>query len=48
MKTTLVIAALISTYFVMLTLVVNKEAEIQPQQMQATQVASVNTHQAGI
>jgi hypothetical protein len=48
MKITLVIAVLICTYFVMLTVVVNKEAENKSHVMQKTRVASINTQQSGI
>jgi hypothetical protein len=48
MKTTLLIAALISTYFVMLNVVVKKEAHNVVQLMQKTKVASFDSHQAGI
>lgn len=48
MKTTLVIAALICTYFVMLNVVVNKEAANKTERMQKTKVASVDSQQTGI
>lgn len=48
MKTTLLIAALISTYLVMLNVVVKKEAQNKVHHMQKTKVASVDSHQAGI
>lgn len=48
MKTTIAIAALICTYFVMLNVVVNKEATNKTQAMQKNKVASVDSQQTGI
>lgn len=48
MKTTVLIAVLVGTYFLMLNVVVNKEAENKKAQANKSRLASVNGQDSGL